>query len=933
MRLSFSRLFNVYPGEEKKALMIALLGFVWALAVTLGQKFSDAIFLIHIGAESLPTAYMITAIIMVFLALFLLHVFHTFTSQRIFLVVLSIGICFYGGIYILLQTVPEANFKALYFSLKVFGTIFFSVVTMAFWTFVDQFFDLQDGKRLFCLFSSSVFLGVATTGLVMRSGVVEFHQVVALIIALLLVASYGVYSISKKLEAVPDEHSLDASSSLGELSLWVVFREIISSKFAIILMLGNFFNYVLMSTTEYNYMSAFEDYFATPSTLPLEETDEAALTHFLGSALVVVSLLNLLIGLFFYSRFVRRFGVASLLTVSPMLLVITFTGWQFSDMLLFPLLGFLVVEGTLYVIDDSNFNLLLNAVPSKLKYKVRITIESFFEPAGLLVSSLLLSLPFVNSHLIGLILSIGWLLTSLTLKTRYGRAIYENLAENAIHFQKVVRDWLKLIPRKTQKEAEFRLLSLLKQEGDEEAQLFAIETLLSFEDEAILKQILQQTGRLSNEATPALLNVLAKSKFMDHPLVIDTLFSWLNDPPTDEVRGEIHFYLARLGLLHPEKALTDLESVDLLLRGAAIVSLKKSWAHLSPSTAAWNRTLAAKHLQELLDSSIEEEVRVGIQVVAADGSPHDVEILLPYLRNPSATIARASAMAISQIADRQCARHAKELISLLRYQSDHEFRIACLTALGKMIDSSLVKELILSSLHFRPNERLLTEQIIFRLGLRTVPVLLAITKDTSLHDRCRVLAGRILGRLAPPQLRANLKEILQIESEKAFFYLYHANTIRDRYPTTDLSLLQEALLTRFHSIQDFIIQLLGVAGEVEDCELLSRCLRSRNSKVRSQVIEALEKSCEHQLLRLLYPLLGAVPEDEQRHLYLKQNRDPMNLEELLNYLSNSSSQLDQIVSATFKYRLDMPNWRDSLRQQMMTQEELFHHFAYELLET
>ena len=53
----FQRLFNIYPGEEKQALLFAFLGFIWAFGATCGLKFADALFLLHVGAESLPQAY------------------------------------------------------------------------------------------------------------------------------------------------------------------------------------------------------------------------------------------------------------------------------------------------------------------------------------------------------------------------------------------------------------------------------------------------------------------------------------------------------------------------------------------------------------------------------------------------------------------------------------------------------------------------------------------------------------------------------------------------------------------------------------------------------------------------------------------------------------------------------------------------------------
>ena len=86
--------------------------------------------------------------------------------------------------------------------------------------------------------------------------------------------------------------------------------------------------------------------------------------------------------------------------------------------LAFPVMGLFVVEGMLLVIDDSNFNLLLNEVPMKIKYKLRLAIESCFEPMGMFVSSLLLSIPHVNSKVLGMVLSAVFLVIALFLRKR-----------------------------------------------------------------------------------------------------------------------------------------------------------------------------------------------------------------------------------------------------------------------------------------------------------------------------------------------------------------------------------------------------------------------------------------------------------------------------------------------------------------------------------
>ena len=95
------RIFHIYPGEERNAWLFASLGFLWAFGVTCGLKFADALFILHVGAESLPQAYTLTSCGMLVIACFLLYAFHKFSPYRIYLTTLSLGISFYIFVFIL----------------------------------------------------------------------------------------------------------------------------------------------------------------------------------------------------------------------------------------------------------------------------------------------------------------------------------------------------------------------------------------------------------------------------------------------------------------------------------------------------------------------------------------------------------------------------------------------------------------------------------------------------------------------------------------------------------------------------------------------------------------------------------------------------------------------------------------------------------------
>lgn len=919
MKGFFLKLFNIYSGEEKNAFLFAGLGFLWALGVTSGQKFADALFLLHVGADSLPIAYTITACVMMVLAAFLLKAFHVIPIHRIFIGALLTGVIFYSGIFLCLLTNFGTYHREFWFVLKIFGALLFAIVVTCFWTFIDQYFHLQAAKRLYSLFTSAVFLGLAFTGAIMRSGLIDFQNLTIVIIFLLLLACYRIRKIVHTLKPIHDEQSLEDSGEQGTSTIRSLLRSIMKSRFTLLLLTGNFLMFLFMVTTEYSYLSAFDRYFDPGITAVPGNEQKARLTIFLGQCIAGVSVINLFFGLFLYSRLVRRWGISNMLLCTPVVLFITFSGWLMDDILLFPLMGFFVVEGMLYIIDDNNFTLMLNAVPTKIKYRVRLIIESFFEPTGMLISSLLLTFAPIDSKKLGLILACFALVIAWLLRKQYLKAIYINLSENAIHFQRSVRDWLTILPKKQQLAMERRLLAILYR-GDESARLLAIEALLEIGNPATLRRLLKRIDTFHPAGKMAFLSMLDRSSFATHPQVLERINLWLKEPVEPRLQSAIHFYLAKRGLLQPTDILQDIESNDLTRHGAAIIALKK----------AGN---AQQDLQALLDSEDEEEVCMGAAILGIESNPQDIERLLPLLKHASTKVARCAANSIASISNAHCLQYAPTLISQLTNASDTEIRQSCLRALGKMGDSSLTRVMIASSVHFRPNERRLADMIIFQMGSAVVPILLEITCDTAMHDRCRTLAGATLGRLSLATLRSHLYDIVSTEITRAYLYYYHYHAIQKEYPQYDLSLLRDALFSSYHSVMDFIIQLLGVAGESEDRELLARSLRSANPKVRSHVIETLEKTCETKIFRALYPLIAELPQTEKMRIYEKNGGKSLSLSELLDKMSQSLIPGDRLIALALKYRLKMPNWRESIRQQLSTHDEIFQHFAREILET
>ncbi len=930
MRNLFRKAFGIYQGEGAHSIRFVRLALLWAFGSCCMETLSDGLFLTHVGAESLPSVYLSIALGMIGVSSLVLYSLRLTSPYRIFTSAMVAGISLALFASFMITGSPPEWF---WYFFKIASKMFFAVMIATSWTFTDQYHDLQDAKRVYSLYSAAYFLGsiISGTAINLFLDKISFSGILIASACSIFCAFIEARGIALRAKAVHDD-TIEGIFTGSRDTFSSVVNLIVRSKFALILLSLSLVTQLLITVTEFNYMDAFGRFFDVSA--DLIEAEEGEIAEFIGKCRAWISACNIFIGTFFYSRFVRRLGLHNVVLITPLFFLLVYAGWVVRDSMMLAILGLIAVDGILFTIEDNCFNLLSNAVPAKLKSKVRIINDSFFEPIGTLISSAILFCAQSESRWIGLILTVLTLILSLGIRAIYSKAIFMNLKDNALHFERKIKHWIGSMTRRDQKETKKDILESLRS-SSEETQLLAIETLLQVEDASVLPQILQVGKRLGTLSKIHLMKLLESSAFADDARVIEIIDQWIDGSESSELTKWGHFYLAKKGLQHPDKVENDLDHPDLFLRGAAILTLKKSLANHSLDYAALNRTIATKKLDLMLKSSRIDEISMGLDILSEEQALESAERALPFLSHESVLVKRAAARCISRLSDKRMSRHAPRIIEELEAARDNTFRLHCLDALGKIGDSTTVKDLLLASVYLRPNERRRTEEIITQMGLKTVPLLLAMSKDLSLPVRARIQAGKVLGRLALPQLQANLIDIIDIEIERAYFYFYFGHTIQKQYPLYDLEMLQNALLTGYQSVIDFIIHLLGAAGSLEDPELLVRALHSRNAKIHSHAVESLEKTCDLRIFRLIAPLVDDLPIEEKMAACLRWQGDFPNLtlSELLGKLEMSPTLFDKIVATRLKAQLQMPNWRQQLREQMKHSDETFHQFAYELLES
>lgn len=912
-------LFNLHPGDGRRAGLFIILGLLWSVGSYGTFVLSEGMFLEHVGAHALPKVYLAIAVSMCLLSAILILSLNRLSIRFLLFFLISTWILTNLTFFFLY---PSCQHTDIYWYLfKIVGWIIPISTYIVYWAFADQYYDLQDGKRFFCLFNSITFLGDALGGGIISS-FLDWAGVPSLMLffTLSMCASLPfIFLITRRLQPILEEH-IESIDTLSSVNLKTIFQTIFNSRFTLYLIGFYFVMQLLAIITEFNYMESFERTFA--------DSIENSLTVFISSCGMWISLGNMLFGMFFYSRLVKKMGVNNIILVAPSFFLTILSIWYFKDALPLAIFGLIAREGMVYSFDDNNLNLLLSGVPNKVKNQVRICVESFIEPTGMLAGAALLFLFKGNPRILGITISVVAIVFVLFLRQNYPKAIFRNLVASAIRFEKTTLDFLRLFSTKEQKRAEFALLSNLKV-YDEKGQLIAYEYLLKIGHPRILPRLLNHIGKLSLPGKLKAIDLLSESGWAKETIVLERLDRWRRILPHPAIKSAIHFYLARHGVLRPERIMHDLHNDHIGLRAAAILALKTTpHAFQFPSFYS----LASEKLRDLLDSQQEYEVCIGLQILGFEKDPASIEYLIPYLEHSELCVNRAAAKSLAMVAHSDYKAFAPQIISQLKKHADHEVRIGCLKALEILEDPNSIHQLLLAALHLRPPECKFIERTVLKLENRAYPTLFQIVQDSKIPDRCRLLAGKILGKSDRKALQKQLYTLVKREIKRAYFYFYHANCIQRQVPEHDLSILQKALFTSYYSIIDFIIQLLGTAGSIEESEILSHTLRSQNRKIRAQAVESLEKACDSRLFDLIEPLIDERHFDEKISLYLKTGGIPLNLTQLLDVLGHSSSRADQIISIAMKARLKTPDWRSTLHEKLQNGEEIFHHFAYELLE-
>lgn len=391
-----------------KQLYFVLLAFLVGISTTLAWRATDGIFFAKFGSEALFSAYLIAAAITAFLGLSLVRIISSISPSKLFIMTLVTGLCFFIGSFSFLGQLQagaiDSNCDA-WLLFKVVNHVFSILAASSFWIFYDHAFPRRPTTKEYALVCTGLFLGTGFAGFLMiwyTANVSHYLYFQLATTALALLLASMLYA---KLYTKPTEHATRIAYN-DHPSLRSYLRELRKSKWAFYSAIITCFLFFLSTTAEYTYLYTFEEFLLTTVKGGIGDSIEAPWEPFASrsftSCCAFVGFGNVVSGLFVYGR--CFLPIPCLLIATPLIGLLLIFCMPISTCLLYPAMGMIVIDGLYPIIEDNNINSLVGPLPTKMKTKVRLLVETMAEPFGMLFSSLLFAATSADqSHVIPLV--------------------------------------------------------------------------------------------------------------------------------------------------------------------------------------------------------------------------------------------------------------------------------------------------------------------------------------------------------------------------------------------------------------------------------------------------------------------------------------------------------------------------------------------------
>lgn len=405
--------------------LLYLLAFMVSFASSIAWKVSDVDFAKKLGSEYLVNSYLLTAALLFLGASTGVSMLRKAHPQTIFFRFQKFSIACFSAVTFAEVLCHISKHSSVVFAFKVFGYAHSSLILYAFWAALnlhDKRSTVTTGQCTLLCFST--YVGIATAGILLQSSTVGASQFGVIgagcSLACLLLGKIAFES--------PHPQSIEKEVPVTTTSQ-TLFKAVCSSRSVLLLVLGSVLLNVLISSTEYSVIADFESRF-------MDSPESSKGNQTIGSFVALIGVGNMFT--LFSSQIcinynLGRFGLSLATIVAFLVLRFGFTD---GTSLISSAFAFVVVESLYPIVVESNLSRLLDYFPEHQQISARTFMDSLTEPAGLILSALLLSMSWVGVCSLGIGVIIVSLLITIFSYTIEGKwmAYFSNLRRQRFVF-------------------------------------------------------------------------------------------------------------------------------------------------------------------------------------------------------------------------------------------------------------------------------------------------------------------------------------------------------------------------------------------------------------------------------------------------------------------------------------------------------------------
>lgn len=423
------RFVDVRPEEAEAVLRFFLQFFLIMAAAYMIMPLKISTFLKNLGSEKLPLAYLLTAILMSFVAAFNSRLMQRMDRRRF-----AMGSQVFYILSLLVFRLLFLNHQTwMSLAFWFWSDVFLATSVSQFWIQAGDFFSPRQARRFVGFFIGGGLLGGITGSLAasLHRGILAADDLL-LLCALLLLVGLGLVARAPHAAGAPPDHPAAPETPPGRkvrVGYLQSLKALLGSRYLLLLSGMMLAAMIVSKIIDFQFNAVLSLRF---------KGDPAQITVFVATFNTALLVLSYLLNALSTNRILRRFGLRNAISIAPAVLALGAGAGFFVPA--GPLLAWATLmrgadKSLTHSLSQSTRELLYIPVPPETKYKAKIFIDLFVSKFGdalaalfLLVYARLLHVPIRQLSWLSLAFILAWLLFNRRLIREYAGIVKKNLA-------------------------------------------------------------------------------------------------------------------------------------------------------------------------------------------------------------------------------------------------------------------------------------------------------------------------------------------------------------------------------------------------------------------------------------------------------------------------------------------------------------------------